>query len=127
MSKHALIVDDNPSNVEALKILLAREGVTSTTLTSPRDLPGLLDSLEGVDVVFLDLEFPNHHGFDILAELRPDPRLASASFVAYTVHISEQNEARKAGFHSFIGKPLDVQRFPDQLRRILSGEQVWEV
>lgn len=127
MSQHALVVDDNSSNVEALRLLLEREGVTSTTLTSVRDLPEVLDSLEYVDLVFLDLEFPNHHGFDILAQLQTDARLAGTTFVAYTVHTSEQNEARQAGFHSFIGKPLDVQRFPGQLQRILSGERVWEI
>lgn len=127
MSRHALIVDDNISNVEALKLLLERENVTSTTLTSPINLPELLETLSPVDLVFLDLEFPNYHGFDLLAQLQADPRLAGATFVAYTVHISEQNEARQAGFHSFIGKPLDIHRFPGQLQRILNGEHVWEI
>lgn len=127
MSRHALIVDDNVSNVEALKLLLEREDVTSTTLTSPIDLPELLEILGPVDLVFLDLEFPNYQGFDILAQLQADPRLDGATFVAYTVHISEQNEARQAGFHSFLGKPLDVQRFPERLHRILNGERVWEI
>jgi hypothetical protein len=34
---------------------------------------------------------------------------------------------REAGFHSFLGKPLNVGRFPNLLRRILSGQPVWEV
>ena len=80
-----------------------------------------------VDLVFLDLEFPNYDGFDILADLQADPRLAHVPFVADTVHISEQNQARQAGFHSFLGKPLDVQKFPEQVRRILNGERVWEI
>ncbi|MBN1429010.1 MAG: response regulator [Anaerolineae bacterium] len=127
MSQHALIVDDNVSNVEALKALLYREGVVATTLISPIDLPDLLDTLAPVDVVFLDLEFPNYTGFDVLEQLKADPRLAGVPFVAYTVHISEQNEARQAGFDSFLGKPLDVQRFPEQLQRIFNGEHVWEI
>jgi len=35
--------------------------------------------------------------------------------------------ARRAGFDSFIGKPLDLRGFPDQIRRILNGQPVWEV
>ncbi|MBN1310923.1 MAG: response regulator [Anaerolineae bacterium] len=127
MSLHALIVDDNVSNVEALQALLHREDIACTTLISPIDLPELLETLEPVDIVFLDLEFPNDNGFDILEHLQADPRMADVPFVAYTVHISEQNEARQAGFHSFLGKPLDVHKFPEQLRRILSGERVWEI
>jgi two-component system cell cycle response regulator DivK len=33
---------------------------------------------------------------------------------------------REAGFHGFIGKPLDHNRFPDQIRRILAGKSVWD-
>ena len=127
MTLHALIVDDNVSNVEALQALLSREGIVSTMLISPIDLPELLETLDPVDVVFLDLEFPNNNGYAILEQLRADPQMADIPFVAYTVHISEQNEARRAGFHSFLGKPLDVQKFPEQLQRILSGEHVWEI
>jgi two-component system cell cycle response regulator DivK len=80
-----------------------------------------------VDVVFLDLEFPNSDGFQLIHELRAQPALANVPIIAYTVHTSEQNEAQAAGFDGFIGKPLNVNRFPDQLRRILNGESVWEI
>jgi two-component system cell cycle response regulator DivK len=33
--------------------------------------------------------------------------------------------ARAAGFDGFIGKPLDFDRFPHQIRAILRGEPVW--
>jgi two-component system cell cycle response regulator DivK len=127
MSYQALIIDDNPNNSDALTQLLKRERVAAVAVSSPRDISATLDSLNQVDLVFLDLEFPNHNGIQLIDELRADERLADTLFVAYTVHISEQNAARQAGFHSFLGKPLDVSRFSDQLRRILNGEPVWEV
>ena len=43
----------------------------------------------------------------------------------YTVHVSEIGVARDLGFHSFLGKPLDVDKFPEQLKRILNDEPVW--
>jgi two-component system cell cycle response regulator DivK len=36
-------------------------------------------------------------------------------------------KARAAGFDGFLGKPLDPDRFPDQIRRILGGEEVWDL
>ncbi|PJF29257.1 MAG: response regulator, partial [Phototrophicales bacterium] len=75
---------------------------------------------------FLDLEFPNHTGFEIFAKLKALPKLADIPIVAYTVHNSEIDTARKAGFHSFLGKPLTLSKFPDQLQRILTGIPVWE-
>ncbi len=123
----ALIVDDNPGNLAALAALLTREAVRPVTLQSPRDVCATLDRIGRVDVVFLDLAFPNLDGLVLIGDLQADERLREVPFVAYTVHTSEQDEARRAGFHSFLGKPLNVERFPDQLRRILSGERVWEV
>jgi two-component system cell cycle response regulator DivK len=41
---------------------------------------------------------------------------------------SEQVErAKSAGFNGFLGKPLDPDRFPDQIRRVMAGEKVWEL
>jgi two-component system cell cycle response regulator DivK len=34
--------------------------------------------------------------------------------------------AQKAGFDGFLGKPLDPDRFPTQITRLLAGESVWE-
>lgn len=123
----ALVIDDNKMNLETLAVLLNKEGFDTVTLLSPREIFETLDQLARVDIVFLDLEFPNHNGFELISELRLHPVLNGVPIVAYSVHISELNETREAGFDSFIGKPLDVNTFPDQLRRILNGEAVWEV
>ena len=37
------------------------------------------------------------------------------------------NEACKAGFHSFVEKTLDPQRFPQQLKRLLNNQRVWVI
>ncbi len=126
-SAHALIIDDQHTNVDVLSILLVSQGLTYTAISSPRHLPEILDQLNHIDIVFLDLEFPNSSGFNIVNTLKRDARLQGVPIVAYTVHTSEINEVKNAGFHSFLGKPLSTRRFPDQLRRILNNEPVWEV
>jgi CheY-like chemotaxis protein len=127
MTPNALIIDDNPGNLDVLAELLKLQNVSSVSALSPRDIDRALTSSGDVSLVFLDLEFPNDNGLDSIQALRAHPRLQGARFVACTVHTSERNEAMAAGFDSFIGKPIDVDRFPGQLGRILSGEAVWEV
>jgi two-component system, cell cycle response regulator DivK len=126
-SGHALIIDDNSLNIEILEKLLSIEGFSHSAVTTPLDLDSALDAANQIDVVFLDLEIPNHNGFDILGELKADERIQGAPVVAYTVHTSEIDVAREAGFDGFLGKPLDAKRFPEQLQRILSGRKVWEI
>jgi CheY-like chemotaxis protein len=121
----ALIIDDNPTNLFVLKQALELEGIIPLLYDTPRDINAILNEVQQVDIVFLDLEFPNYDGLNLIKEFKKDPRLANVPFVAYTVHTSKQNEAYEAGFHSFLGKPLNVDEFPEQLQHILNGEPVW--
>jgi two-component system cell cycle response regulator DivK len=125
-SMAALIIDDNGKNVHVLAQLLTKEGVSHTQVLQPKQLPTILEGLTKVDVVFLDLEMPGMDGFEVRNLLRADPRFEGVPIVAYTVHVSEIDVVYQKGFDGFLGKPLDADRFPQQLARILKGEQVWE-
>lgn len=124
--KHALIIDDNASNMNVLVRLLDKQEVSSTKVIDPKQLKNALQSIGHVDVVFLDLEMPMIDGFQVFDQLKSDTRFDNTPIIAYTVHVSELNEAHKYGFDGFLGKPLDSDRFPGQLRRIFNGEGVWE-
>ncbi len=122
----ALIIDDNAKNVDVLARLLAAEGIGSAQVTHPNQLETALEALDSVDVVFLDLELPGLNGYQVLDLLKADPRFRATPIVAYSVHLSEINTAYQQGFDGFLGKPIRFDRFPDQIRRILSGDSVWE-
>jgi two-component system cell cycle response regulator DivK len=121
---HALVIDDNAQNVKVLVQLLTKQSVTTTQVTNPSDIPNVISGLDQVDVIFLDLEMPGSDGFSVRDTLKT--KFPDAPIVAYTVHISEINAVRLAGFDGFLGKPLDNTRFPDQLARILRREPVWD-
>ena len=123
---YAMIVDDNPKNLHILAKMLEAEGVATVEVPSPTLLDDVLAEIDSLDVIFLDLEMPRLNGYEVLEMLKADPRFAHVPVVAYTVHVSEITVAHQLGFHSFIGKPLDMDKFPGQLSRILAGEHVWE-
>jgi two-component system cell cycle response regulator DivK len=64
-----------------------------------------------------------------LEKLRAHPRFKDTLIIAVTADVSMENleHARHAAFDGFIGKPIDPDRFPNQIRNILQGEQVWEL
>ncbi len=126
-NRHALIIDDNPNNLGILAELLTMEGVNSTQVQHIKHLSAALQDVAELDVIFLDLELPDATGYQLLETLKSDVRFQDVPIAAYTVHVSEVHVARNKGFHSFLGKPLDADRFPDQLARILRGEHVWAV
>lgn len=122
---HALIIDDNRTNVMVLAALLTQHGLTYTSVTNPSEVLTKLGEFERLDVVFLDLEMPRLNGYEVLQLIQADPMHANVPVVACTVHVSEVAAAYDAGFHSFLPKPLDSNQFGDQLSRILSGERLW--
>lgn len=127
MDMVAVVIEDDALNIEVLVRLLEREGLDTISLKYPAHLTDFIDSINDIEVVFLDLEFPNADGFDIIKDLRRAPKLKGVPIVAYSVHISEIDRARREGFDSFLGKPLRSTEFPQQLERILNREAVWEV
>ncbi len=120
---HALIIEDNRDSVDVLARLLQKEGVTHVAVLHPKDL--LPEHLDGVRVVFLDLDLPGANGYEVFQWLRDEAHL-DAPIVAYTVNTNEKATVRSVGFDGMIAKPLDPGCFHDQLWRILSGEHVWE-
>lgn len=122
---NALIIDDNPDNLGILGGLLSLEGVSYVQLQDPRNLGSVLNNNASFDIIFLDLELPGIDGYGVLEALQDDSRINQTPVVAYTVHTSEINRARKHGFHSFLAKPLNADQFPQQLSCILNGERVW--
>jgi two-component system cell cycle response regulator DivK len=81
-----------------------------------------------VDLILLDIQLPHEDGYMVLEGIRAIPRLQQTSVVAVTANVLPQDvaRAREAGFDGFIGKPIDADRFPEQIKRVLRGEAVWE-
>jgi two-component system cell cycle response regulator DivK len=127
---YVLIVEDNLNSLALLVRLLNLIGIKGYSwkasgwhvLEHVRNLPK-------VDLILLDLRLPFEDGYEVLRKIRSERRLAKAWVVAITAEATptEMEKARRAGFDGFLGKPLDMDRFPDQLRRILQGEEVWEL
>ncbi|GAB4544343.1 MAG: hypothetical protein OHK0023_00990 [Anaerolineae bacterium] len=127
MSKNGLVIEDNKNNREILAALLVQEGFAVTALEKPVGIEAYLKNLDHLDIVFLDLEMPGLNGYDVLKIIRDHPRFGRVPVVAYTVHVSELNQVKTQGFNAFLGKPLDIDRFPQYLEQILSRQSVWIV
>lgn len=127
-----LVVEDNADNLFILMDILKEDvGVKyCNARASGWQLFKLLESqpqLE-VDLILLDIQIPREDGYLVLQQIRENPRLQNTIVVAVTANVLPQDiaRARSAGFNGFIGKPIDADRFPTQINRILQGEDVWE-
>lgn len=122
-----LVIEDDETSIFVLQNMLEQLGIELNVILHGTTMLEQIRQLPKVSVIFLDLEMPRLNGYEILAMLKSLPELEGVPVIAYTTHISHMSEARVAGFDCFLGKPLNRQRFPQQLARILQGEAVWEV
>jgi two-component system cell cycle response regulator DivK len=125
-----LIVEDNVSNFVLMARMLAYMGVPRCEWkTSGWQVAEFADTLPRIDLILMDIRLPYEDGFTALEKVRATPRFTSTIIVAVTAEASQEQmaKARAAGFNGFLGKPLDPDRFPDQIRRLLQREPVWEL
>ncbi len=124
-----LIVEDNLNNFILMTRLLAYLGVKKCEWkASGWKVLEFAETLGDVDLILMDIFLPDADGYESLASLRTHPRFADVPIVAVTADVTPENleRAKNAGFNGFIGKPLDPDRFPEQVKRLLQGEEVWE-
>ena len=126
--KHVLVVEDNVSNFVLIARMLGYLGIHCEWKTSGYEVVEYADTLPHLDLILMDIRLPYEDGYQALRKIRSHPRLSQTRVVAVTAEASEEEmiKAQSAGFDGFLGKPLDPDRFPEQIRRILQGEEVWE-
>lgn len=124
-----LVVEDNVANFVLIARLLGYMGVHCEWKTSGYEVVEYADTLSNLDLILMDLRLPYEDGFEAFRKIRSSPKLAKTPVIAVTAEAtpSQLQKAKTVGFNGFIGKPIDPDRFPEQIRRIIEGEEVWEL
>jgi two-component system cell cycle response regulator DivK len=124
-----LVVEDNVSNFVLIARMLGYLGIHCEWKTSGYEVVEYADTLPRLDLVLMDIRLPYEDGYGALKKIRASERLKRVPIIAVTAEASQEQmeKARTSGFDGFLGKPLDPDRFPDQIRNILAGEPVWEM
>ena len=101
-----LVVDDSITVRRVTQRLLQREGYRVTLAADGLQALERLQQ-ERPTVVLSDIEMPRMDGFDLVRNLRADPRLASLPVIMITSRIAEKHRehARELGVDHYLGKP----------------------
>ncbi len=116
----ALVADDQPDILEALRVLLKMDGCELETVSSTA---GILQALAGreFDVLLMDLNYARdttsgREGLDVLAEIRAlDPVLPIVAMTAWST-IDLAVESMRRGVGDFVRKPWENDRLMATLR-----------
>jgi PAS domain S-box-containing protein len=118
VSRHVLVVDDEPDSAVTLAMLLQLRGHRADVA---QDGAEALDRAETLrpDVILLDLGLPGMDGYEVCRRLREQPWARTMFIVALTGWGQEEDRrrTREAGFDLHLVKPVD----PDELMRVLAS------
>ena len=118
-----LIVEDNEKNLKLARDVLrfhgyrtveAVDGESAITM-SAEHLPAM---------ILMDIQLPGIDGIAAMKAIRADPRTKHIPTVALTASVMSGDRERfdQAGFDGFISKPIEVMKFPGQVRAYLDAK-----
>lgn len=119
----AIVVDDEPANLESLERILKSDGAEVKAFLNPQDA---LESVRGgcADILLTDLRLQSWSGMDLLDAAKVlDPSIEIIMMTAFgTVEIAV--EAMKKGAYDFITKPLQRIQVLKAVHRALDRRQL---
>jgi two-component system cell cycle response regulator DivK len=114
-----LIVEDNEKNMKLARDVLQFHGFATVEATNGEDGVKLARERRPA-LILMDIQLPGIDGVTALQRIREDAETSRIPVVALTASVMKEDRERfdKAGFDGFITKPIDVKKFPDQVREI---------
>jgi two-component system cell cycle response regulator DivK len=121
MIKKVLVVDDNPVSRELIHEVLESSDLRVLEAANGKEAIEKI-SEELPDLVLLDLRMPVQSGFDVLRQIRQDPRFDSVCVLAFTAFAMQEDrqKALAAGFSGYITKPIIPSLLRKQIESYLS-------
>jgi len=117
-----LVVEDDPASLELMAEVFTSLKAEVCSVSDSQNATDLVNQ-ERFDGIFLDLEMPNLHGFDLARRIRESSRNKSTPIIIVTGR-DERDTMKQAfsiGVTFFLQKPVDRQRLSILFRTVRGG------
>jgi len=117
-----LYVEDDPASEILVRRILTSEGFE--VIHAADGLSAIeMARNEHPDLILMDINISGLDGYEVTTRLRSIEELENTPIVAVTAATlrGDRERALIAGCSGYISKPIDVDRFPDQVRSFLAG------
>ncbi len=118
MSRPVLIIEDNPADLDLLKLSFQHHGIDREIISlddGDKAIRFLESANDGpaVDLIVMDLNIPRRDGMEVLQRLRARPEMTNVPVAVFTSSWSpvERARAEKLGIQAYLRKPMDLDEF----------------
>jgi CheY-like chemotaxis protein len=118
-----LLVEDNPDNQYLATLLLEQEGYEVVAVPTGQAALETLGN-ESFMFVLLDLQLPDLDGYEVVRQIRGNPRLRDMPVIAVSAFAmaADRRNAYAAGCTGYLEKPIDADAFVAQVRCLAGVE-----
>lgn len=121
-----LVVDDDRTNAQVIRLMLRKCGIESESVHSGEACLKALQQ-NPYDLVFLDLHMPEVTGFDVAEKIRSGqcgPHNQDVPLVAFTADVSHSSRIRieNIGFNHLLLKPTSILKICEALDTVIQME-----
>lgn len=123
--KRILIIEDSPTVIEMMKLMLKDMNVKIFTAGSEFGMFQAIESFgKTVDLILMDITLKSENGLDLVANLRANERYQDLPVIVVTEHANVDFvlRAKELRVSSFIRKPIDKAIFIDRLEETIQIE-----
>lgn len=115
-----LIVDDNPTNLKLLRVLLQGEGYDVKTAGDAEEALETLKSFHP-RLILMDIQLPGMDGLALTRRLKAAPETRAIIIAALTAFAmkGDEEKALAAGCDAYIAKPVNTRTLPGLLTEYL--------
>ncbi len=119
--KKVLIVEDEPTNMEYLRLVLRKTQISIIPAPSGTVLRSLYENLQQFDLVLLDVRLPDTSGWELAREIKSiRPELPVIAQTAFAMS-SDLQKSLAAGCDNFISKPINKTTLLNMMDGYLGG------
>ena len=118
--KPILIIDDNPSNLKLMRVLLSGEGYEVRTALGAEEALMTLATFQPM-LILMDIQMPGMDGLELTRRIKAAPPTSKIPIVALTAYAMSGDEARakEAGCDAYVTKPIDTRTLPQLIAKLL--------
>jgi len=120
-AKNILVVDDDVSNTDIVKLILESHGHRVSVSYSGKDAMQKVVQVRP-DLAVLDVKMPDVDGYAVCKFIKGHPALSPVKVILLTSQDLEKNvrNAEEAGADAFLEKPCSVEKLIETVNRLLA-------
>jgi two-component system cell cycle response regulator DivK len=119
-TKRILIVEDNPSHAKLEKLVLADSGYDIRVANNAEEALAAVKEFQP-QLILMDIQLPGMDGLVLTRQIKADSKYRYITIVAITAYgmKGDKEMALEAGCDGYMAKPIDVEKFPREIKDYL--------